>query len=153
MHRLIVISRRQRGSCIIWSPDCIFIVHVQKKKTCLYPPSLIFFVVEAEAMQQTNTIVPSLICAVKDVLSYFFFLVWVICSPSGAAAKQFSVIDWLQQSISDWTFVFGVVKIALGKIFPSVHLRPKALSIKAVHLNLLPSYKSLIMHRIYCWSQ
>lgn len=155
-------------------PDCIFIVHVQKKKTCLYPPSLIFLWLKLKHAVNKHDCTVFDLCGQRRTF-ILFFLEWFICFPLQPLPSNFC--DWLiTAKYLRLGFAFGVVKIALGgktqsrlhsssfaealicfnvalHIFPSVHLRPKALSIKAVHLNLLPSYKSLITHQIYCLSQ
>lgn len=93
MYWLIVISRRQRGLCIIWSPDCIFIVHVKKTKTCLYHSSLIFFYGLGWSKQAQ-------FFDLRGQRRTFFPAGFICCRRSRCQA--FPVIDWFQQSSSDY---------------------------------------------------
>lgn len=103
-----------------------------------------------------------LICAVKDVLSYFgvFSFCYDSSALGGAAAKHFSVIDRFLQSSSDLSLAllhfeaksnpvfipapllrlwFVLTLLCTWKIFfffLSVHLRPKALSVELIKPNL-----------------
>lgn len=83
MYWLIVIPRKQRDLLsIIWTPDCIFIVHVKKWKNMSVPVIIYLFLVEAEACSKQTQLY--LLWFVQSK-TYFdalciFILVWFICS-------------------------------------------------------------------------
>lgn len=99
MYWLIVISRRQGGLCIISSPDCIFIVHVKKEKIHVCTLHYWTFCGSGWSTQWTNTVVLSLICAVKDVFSFLVY--FHDSSALVRAATNISVIDWFQKRSSE----------------------------------------------------
>lgn len=171
MYWLIVISRRQGGLCIISSPDCIFIVHVKKEKIHVCTLHYWTFCGSGWSTQWTNTVVLSLICAVKDVFS---FLVYFHDSSALVRAAYKHFCDWLISEKKLWSF--GVLKITLRQKQSCLHSSSfadplvcsnlalhfkdfffffqsikdqKPCQSKADHLNFLPSSKSLNMRQNY----
>lgn len=111
------------------------------------------------SMRQTNTIVLSLICTVKDVLS---FSVYVhsgrIHLLSLELLPSISVIDWFQQSSSDWSLSLVYLTIALwGKKQSCLHSSsfaeaPVCFNV-ALHLKDFCFLSVHLMHSIWISSQ